>query len=107
MFESEKEMATRPEVLEAGLELLAECANVELASGGLDFFRWDVIALDCGELPPDPVGVFGFCAVAPEVVKPAGGAVRGGNEQGPALFVGEGRADHLEPDLGVHEGGFV
>ena len=85
MFESETETA--------------ECTNVELASGGLDFFRWDVIALDCGELPPDPVGVFGLGAIAPEVVEPASRAVRGRNEQGPALFVGEGRADYLEPDL--------
>jgi hypothetical protein len=45
------------EVLEAGLKFLAEGANVELASGGFDFFGWDVVALDGGELPPGPVGV--------------------------------------------------
>jgi len=95
------------EVLEAGLEFLAEGANVELASGGLDFFGRDVVALDGGELPAGPVGVGFFAAIAPEVVEPAGGAVGGGDEEGPALFVGEGRADDLEPDVRRHEGGFV
>ena len=95
------------EVLEAGLELLAEGANVELASGGFDFFGRDVIALDGGELPAGPVGVGFFAAIAPEIVEPAGGAVGGGDEEGPALFVGEGRADDLEPDVRRHEGGFV
>jgi len=94
------------EVFEAGFEFLAEGAGVELGAGGFNFGSGDVIAFDGGELPALPVRVALF-AVAPEVVEPAGGAVRGGNEECPALFVGQGGADDLEPDFGVHEGGFV
>ena len=44
-------------ILEAGFKFLAEGAGVELASGGFDFFRWDVVAFDCRELPAAPVVV--------------------------------------------------
>jgi hypothetical protein len=66
---------------------LAEGAGVELGAGSFDFLRWDVIAVNRRELPALPV-VVAFIAIAPEVVKPAGGAVWGRDEECLALFVG-------------------
>ena len=89
MFSSEKLMATRPlRFSKEAFKFLAESAGVELGAGGFDFFGWDVAALDGGVAPALPVVGFFFFAEVPQVVEPAGGAVRGADEQGPALFVG-------------------
>ena len=86
---------------------MAEGAGVELSAGGFDFFGWDVTALDGGVAPAFPVVAGVLLHVAPEVVEPAGGTFGCTNEESPALFVGEGGAEDLEPDARVHEGGFV
>ena len=106
VFVAETDGDQAREVLEAGLEFLAEGAGVELAAGGFNFLRWDVVAVDRRELPAVPV-VVSAVGVLPEFVEPASRAVGGGDEECPALFVGQSGADDLEPDLAGHEGGFV
>ena len=76
---------------------MAEGAGVELGSGGFDFGWGDVAALDGGVGPAGPV-VVGRSSVEVEVVEPGGGAFGSGDEEGPALFVGEGGAENFKPD---------
>ncbi len=77
---------------------MAEGAGVELRSSGFNFFWGDVTALDCGVGPACPVVGGVFFDVAPEVVEPGCGALGGGDEECPTLFVGEGGAEDFEPD---------
>ena len=94
------------EVFEAGFEFLAERSRIELRSGGFDFLFWDVAALDCCVAPAPPVVVL-LSSELVEVEKPGCCALGGGDEECPALFVGEGGAEDFESHARVHEGGFV
>ena len=68
---------------------MPEGAGVELGAGSFDFFGWDVAAFDGRVAPALPQVRFVVLRVAPEVVEPARGALRGGDEQRPPLLVSQ------------------
>ena len=78
-----------------------------MGAGCFDFIGWNVAPFDGCVAPALPFFGWVVLAVAPKVVKPASCAVWGGNEECLALFVCQGGANYLEPDLSVHKCGFV